>query len=102
MGVFRKDLVEFTGPLIESWRKTLRTTKMTEVSVWLHTPPGFFFFFSPLFLMSSHYWLVYVQYVCDCIRYHGCPPSLLAWLTMVDQSVYHAEFQQLDEFISLC
>ena len=32
LGMFRKDVGEFTGSFVESWRKAVQATKMTEVS----------------------------------------------------------------------
>ena len=32
MGIFRKDISEFTGELVEGWKKVMEETKMTEVS----------------------------------------------------------------------
>ncbi len=35
VGIFRKDYSEFTGPLVEGWRKTVKETNMSEVGLLL-------------------------------------------------------------------
>jgi hypothetical protein len=39
IGIFRKDMSEFTGPFVESWKKIMSSTKMAEVSFLLTQCP---------------------------------------------------------------